>query len=428
MDTDPTVRPASPSATTRIPTWLVAVLSGLGFVLVYLYYGFDSVLDPTRIRYHLDAEVYRVGARQLLDGLPLYGELPPMRQDDIKLPFTYPPFAALLFVPLAIVPLFTAMLLVHTISVLALLLACVIGARMIDADIRGSRLLRFAAPIALIAILAEPVTSTLGYGQVNNILLAMVVADALLPRTFWPRGMLIGLAAAIKLTPAVFVLFFLVRKDFRAALTAVGSAIAATLIAWAVIPADAYDFWFGALRDPERIGDLTFAHNQSINGVLARLGGPDLAGGAIWMLAVVVTIGIAATAMWFLARAGRITEALLVNALIALLCSPVSWTHHWVWMAVFVPILGILAVRRRDVLLGLIAAVGIVVAWSRPMYYLPKDDDVEVTWSLLQAIPGNAFVLWGLLALVGLTVSALRTRTASPGAGEAADETESVTP
>jgi len=50
--------------------------------------------------------------------------------------------------------------------------------------------------------------------------MALVALDCLVAKPKWPRGMLIGVAAAIKLTPAVFVLFFLLRRDYRSAVTA----------------------------------------------------------------------------------------------------------------------------------------------------------------------------------------------------------------
>src|SRR5215469_10202660 len=174
--------------------------------------------------YRIDLDVYRTGARVLLHGGDLYGRLPRLG-DGHELPFTYPPFAALAFIPLAIVGYSTAnwLLTAVTIGSVAASLRCFAASTPGEAGVRMRRLLPWALPGAL---LLEPIRSTLTYGQINALLMALVSFDCLTRAPRWPRGIGVGIAAALKLTPGVFLLFFLLRRDPRSAARA-GLAFAA---------------------------------------------------------------------------------------------------------------------------------------------------------------------------------------------------------
>ncbi|TVS99368.1 DUF2029 domain-containing protein [Amycolatopsis bartoniae] len=280
----------------------------------------------------LDLDVYRLGAQAFFEHGDPYGVLPPTH-DGTRLPFTYPPFAALAFAPLLTVPLRVSLVALTVVSVLALgaVLALCLG--------RFERRLTVAGPVVLaaqaVALFSEPLRATLGYGQVNVLLMLLVAVDVLGPLR--QRGYLVGLAAAVKLTPLAFVLFFLVRRDFRAAGRAVATFAGCALVTWVIAPGASKEYWTKLVFQGERIGDPGYIGNQSLRGTLARLG----LGQGWWMLAVVVVLALTVFAI---ARARHEVSALLVCATGALLVSPVSWTHHWVWMA---PAILVLYVRRR---------------------------------------------------------------------------------
>ena len=131
------------------------------------------------------------------------------------------------------------------------------------------RLLPWALPAAL---LLEPIRSTLTYGQINSLLMALVAFDCLTRAPRWPRGILVGIAAAVKLTPAVFLLFFLLRRDLRSAARAGLSFAACTGAGFALAPDDSLRYWTQNAYQPTRIGGIAYAANQSILGTLARRG------------------------------------------------------------------------------------------------------------------------------------------------------------
>lgn len=362
--------------------WASAVVC-LGVAVVLL------VVQP----YRIDLDVYRIGAQAWFDGLPLYGQLP-ATQTGLSLPFTYPPAAAILFTPLAVLPFWGANAVVTVSSVTAMIVLLVLGVGRSKAG-RASG----GAALALLAasLLAEPVQATLGFGQVNLVLAAMVALDVLAPRTWWPRGLLIGVASAVKLTPAVFVLALLVRRQYREAATAAMSFTAVTLLAWVVAPRDSEQYWTGALWDPDRIGGAAYAGNQSINGLLLRLGLTGPTERAVWLIGVALVVGLAWVGMRKAQRRGDMVLLLGINGLVALLASPVSWTHHWVWL---LP-LG-LAMWAREDMAGwrALAAVGASLMLLRPMWWLPREAERELDWAPWQQVPGNAYVLFGVAVLL----------------------------
>src|SRR5690606_33356389 len=211
---------------------------------------------------HIDLEVYRFGVQAWLSGGDLYGDLPET-SGHIALPFIYPPFAALVMVPLAVVPWTVAWVGLLALSALALgVTFYVVARRLWPSGGRGGALsvASIALPLALAvepgraidfdhpvegrpAFGLEPVLQTLEFGQINLVLMALVALDCLVARPRWPRGALIGIAAAIKLTPAVFVLYFLLRRDYRSAVTAAVAGVAATLVGFVVARALFWAFW-----------------------------------------------------------------------------------------------------------------------------------------------------------------------------------------
>jgi alpha-1,2-mannosyltransferase len=345
--------------------------------------GVFVVTVPT-FRHFFDLGVYRGAARYwLLDG----GDLYDYRYQASVYGFTYPPFAILVFSPLVLTswPVAVAIsLVINTAAVVVLL-------RWFVLPVLQRNGWPVWTPLALtfLALLVfEPSLDTFSFGQVNLALLVLVCADlrGLQNGNRW-AGIGIGLATAIKLTPAVFVGYLLVTRRFRAAAVAAGTSVAATLLAALVAPSASVEFWTDALWDTGRVGDLAYVSNQSLRGVVARLHGPA----TWWVAAVGVTLVV-----WFLLvrRADEVT-GFAVTGVVACLISPVTWVHHLVWLLPALFLLAGDALDRRDV--RRLVVLGVV-------FVLLSSDVVWLWWDhtggWLAAIGGNLYV-WISVGLLG---------------------------
>jgi alpha-1,2-mannosyltransferase len=346
--------------------------------------------------YRIDLEVYRAGATAVLHGGDLYGQLP-RPGNGHQLPFTYPPFAALTFIPLAVLGYGTAnwLLTAVTIASVAASLRCYTASTPGEAGARMRRLLPWALPAAL---LLEPIRSTLTYGQINVLLMALVSVDCLTAAPRWPRGIGVGIAAALKLTPGIFVLFFLLRRDLRSAARAGLSFAACTGAGFALAPRDSLRYWTKIAYQPARIGGISYASNQSILGTLARLGLGTPARTWLWLTLCLLVAALTITGMRGALKAGQVTSALWLNAAAGLLISPISWSHHWVWAAP--ALLTYLNTtnpnRRRPPAFAVLALLIFAIA---PHWLLPSGDGRELHWSWWQQAAGDSYVLIGLTAL-----------------------------
>ena len=288
------------------------------FLLSYSRHGVGFSL------YRIDTDVYRIGGRVWLRGGDLYGRLP-ATQAGPRLPFTYPPVAAVLLAPLSLSPMAAA---VTVLTLATIALAAVVLAVFLRALPGGPRpspwVLGWLLPPAL---LTEPVRSTLLYGQINVVLMALVALDCLVPSPRWPRGALVGLAAAVKLTPAAFVLFFVLRGDRRAAATAGLSFLAFTGAGFVLAWRDSVQYWGATVYQVGRVGGVAYAGNQSIQGVLARAGLDPRApaGIAVWAALSAIVVWLACRGMRHAFGSSAGCLALSLNGFAALLVSPVSW-------------------------------------------------------------------------------------------------------
>ncbi len=323
-------------------TWPLALLIIGAAAVPLVAYWLSNPLDQRLV----DLDVYRLGGESVLRGFPVYDAFTPAPQ---LLPFTYPPIAALLAVPLAAMS-WPAAQWVWTIGVLASL-AVTVWFAFRELLARFERHLpgrpAWAVP-ALFAVLTVagmylmPIRDQVRFGQVDIILVMLCLVDCVARRPWWPRGMLIGLATAVKLTPGVFLIYLLItgfgrdglpeqRRTFSiAALTT----LLLTVLPFLVIPHDAGAFWFSALLDSDRVGSNTSTTNQSIRGMLLRLYLPGWLTSLLW-LALVAAIA------WYgfrharrALRDGDQMTAVALTGLMAVLISPVAWIHHLAWMIV----------------------------------------------------------------------------------------------
>jgi alpha-1,2-mannosyltransferase len=297
-------------------------------------------------RLGVDSTVYRSGAVALLHGEPLYDTMSLSAQPSwARLPFTYPPTAALLFTPLALFPTQVSWGLLAVASMLSLVLVVRVCAGALPHRPSWLTPARVTVLLPVLLLGFEPVWRTILLGQINLVLMAFVVLDVLVLKGSRWSGMLVGVAAAVKLTPLIFVPYLLLTGRRADALRAMATFAGLQVLLLLVIPHDVARYWSVAVTDPERTGPIHWAVNQSLNGLVLRL-----TGRAPWSLAVALAIGAllaipVALAVRRLHRRGQEVPALLMTAFFGLLVSPVSWSHHWVWVA---PLVGYLLARLPE--------------------------------------------------------------------------------
>jgi alpha-1,2-mannosyltransferase len=362
--------------------------------------------------YRVDLDVYRLGSAVLLHGGALYGTLP-STQDGQHLPFTYPPFAAILLSPLTLMPYWTAGVVMTLLTLGLAAVVLVVVLRSLDALPTGSRRWVVLGALLLLAEVVEPLRTAVYAGQVDVLLMALVALDVLVDTPRWPRGLLVGLAAALKLTPAVFVLYFLLRRDRRAAAVAGLSFLVATRIGFLCAGSDSVRYWTGLVFDDTRIGDPAYASNQSWLGMLTRTGLPATQRTELWLALAAVTVALTVVGMRRALAARQHTVALGLNAVCGLLISPISWSHHWVWVVVVLPgwiVLGRRTGRRLPLVLGY---GGLALFLAAPQWWWPYGGGVEHGWNVVQQLTGASYVYYGaaLLAAFAIRSGPVPTRT-----------------
>jgi hypothetical protein len=334
----------------------------------------------------LDFRIYMWGGHAVLSDARLYAA------QAYGHWFTYSPFAAIVFVPIAALPLTLARVLWDLVSLAALGYSLVITLKL--AGYRPSRIM--VAGVAAAAIALDPVYQTLFLGQINLILLALILTDV------WHVsrgrdtgrwvGIGVGIAAAIKLTPAIFIVFFLLAGRTRAALVAAGTFAGCGLIGFLVAPSASARYWVHLFYDTKRVG-APYISNQSPYGAAIRLAeGASHIGH--WWLVVPLVFGAAGLAVAVvLARRGDWLGAATVTGTAGLLVSPISWAHHWVWI---LPAL-VLLVRAGK---RIAAVIGYLVFALAPFWFTPhsgRPDEYGFHW--LVTLVANCYLIAGLAFL-----------------------------
>jgi alpha-1,2-mannosyltransferase len=247
----------------------------------------------------------------------------------------------------------------------------------------------------------------------------------------------IGLATAVKLTPGLFVLYLLLTGRRRAAGVAAGTAVAATLLAAAVAPGTSWQFWSAVLWDTSRVGRLEKTANQSLLGMLARLADPASPSRAVWLVLVAAVLALAAWRVRQAARAGNDVVGVTLTGLTACLVSPISWTHHLVWVLPALVVLADVAAgtplhagapRRLRTRPGAVAAaagagaVVVLAAFGSSVVWFFEQHPPEEAEGIWTWAPGeNAYTVLLLALLVALPITSggpcggRRTAPARPG-------------
>lgn len=346
----------------------------------------------------LDLQVYRAGGGTWLNGMSIYDAHFPAPLPGPSLPFVYPPFAAVVFAALDKVPFSVASAIMWAASAVAVMAAATFVLRRLNLGHHRPLIVGCAA--GAVALLLEPESRNLGFGQINMVLMGLVVVDLLAERTPWPRGTLIGIAAAIKLTPLAFVLLFLVRRQWRPVVAVVTSFAVCGLVGVLVAPRDSFLFWSKEMFNASQRFSLAYAANQSLRGTLHRLVLPPAVENLAWVVLVIAVGALAWVAMRRCLAVGDDVLAMLCVAAATLLVSPVSWSAHWVWIAPALVLFTCRALAAGSIraVVALCAAVEIFAVG--PFWLLPQDHGAEYHWTWSQHLFGNAYVLSGLALLV----------------------------
>jgi alpha-1,2-mannosyltransferase len=364
--------------------------------------------------YEVDLGVYlRLGGRYVFTS-HLYS----LGLGNTGLLFTYPPFAALLFAPWerAVRTVDVMQIGWTLINLAALVGVLVLSIRVARPSLRRQSTWRLALAATLPALLLNPVFLTVGFGQVNLLITLLVMWDLLSARRLgpWqaPQGIATGLAAAIKITPAIFIVYLAVTRRFRAAAVALGTFVLCEFVSFLVSPASSRVYWTKALFEPDRTTSvstpgLSFISNQSLWSMVERSHHAPVPSALMVPLVVAFAVG----GLWLAATAHRRSSPMLgvlICAATALVVSPVTWDHHMVWV---VPAIVWLALAEDRPRYGrILAAAAAVLFWCAPIWGVPHGGLLELHLNAWQLVAGDSFFLAVLAFLVGTGVLVVRRR------------------
>ena len=409
---------------------------------------------------HFDVYVYWYALNNWFSGNSLYDwyALP-----DYKMyPFTYPPFGAWALSPLTWFDYETA----ARLMIIAIALQTAVIVALVGRSLGLSWGSAFAiAPWTAILVqqCLEPFTQSVGFAQVNTAMMALVMIDVAAPANWKGRGIASGLAAAIKLTPAIAVLIFLLRCQWRSAITMVATSLAVTLLSWVISPGESVRFFFDAMWDPQRAGDAYYTSNQNLKGFVARALPENT-----WSIAWAITVALAlVAAVWLCLRiqaaatsvvtphvisddaapgplnaatpatgaaastadavelaasdavaapdavapippspvlpenlATLLTAAVIMT--LGLLVSPITWSHHWVWGLASVVALIAVALRLKSAPLAAVALVQGALFIMAPHWWFSHGQVNELHWNVVEQLVGSSYTLAAIASGVAL--------------------------
>jgi alpha-1,2-mannosyltransferase len=360
----------------------------------------------------VDFGVYRHGGVAMLHSADLYA----LRVGTLRLPFTYPPAAALLFAPFAWLAMRPEQAVWAVCSLLALwyVIRLSLGRyappRLSDSVVVG-------LGVFVLVAHSNPLRVGMELGQINIFLALLILADFCGIFRPVPRGVLIGVAAALKLTPAFLIVYLLVVRRYRAAAVAASTFVGVSLVAAAFAPSASWHYWArGYFADAHRTGDLSYISNQSLNGLFVRLMGSPSHGRPLWAVSAAAS---AVFVLWLSRRAYTerpwLSEALALSGM--LVVSPVSWVHHWI---IVLPLLlaalrcaSEASARIRVALLCASGALSAVLLFG-VVWRVPVTDERVYHQSPFHFLVGNSQVLLLLVLIFVIAVYVLRDKESRP--------------
>ncbi|WP_018682898.1 glycosyltransferase 87 family protein [Actinokineospora enzanensis] len=367
-----------------------------------------------------DFKSYVATGQAVLDGQALYdpskANLPMLGHT-----FKYTPFAAGLFVTLAVLPAKILPALVQFSNIALMLVVIWFGWRSLGYR-KDAGTVAMTALLGAVSLAMQPVQWNMVWGNVNMLLMAMAIVDVCLPDRNRFKGVLLGLAAGIKLVPGIFILYLLLTKRWRAAITAIVTFLVTIGLGFLVLPGEARYFWLSGVTDPDRVtgaGGTELPENQSIRGAVARLLDVTDPTNAQWMPAAVV-IGLVGLVVAVLAsRRGQEYLGVSVVGVTMVLVTPLAWSHYWVWFVPFL-VLGVhwaLSARRVLPWVLIVIAYALVLPWPADHKFdLPEPGliflDTGHPW--LSEVLSSLSVIIGVILLAAATVAVFRTRRPAP--------------
>ena len=395
--------------------WVLLAVTGVLHVLATLAGG-----DPFLM---VDLAVYVDGARHLTDGT-LYDFF----SEPLHLPFTYPTFSAIIFTPMTWLPWTVLRVLWQLASFGAIGLMAYSTLRLLGragpkasrpiANVRG-----IVVTITALGLWLEPVRTTFNYGQINLFLCALLLAGAIAGKE-WMSGASVGIAAGVKLTPAITGLYYLLQKRWSAVIWSVVFFAVTVAVGAALLPNETWRFFTKLMLDPARTGPVWSAINQSLRGALARLLGADLT--SVWFVFAAAAAVLGVWTCWVCLRAGDRAAAFLAVQFTGLLISPISWSHHWVWV---LPLLlwCLFGPRQRLTSVRVLAWAWVIGTCSYIVSILIAQQYIDQGPSrpFWQAGLGAIYPVLGIVTLVLLVVVSRRIRPDRPaGAVDGASATD----
>ena len=405
---DATVTLAGRERWIRSALWFVGICSfGLtvGYAIAGSWHG-----------HQIDIDVYRMGGRAVLGSHLYIVRLP---QDGLR--FTYPSFSALLFAPLGLLSFTTVQVIWAVGNVMALLGLLFSTIKALRPDLANSTILQWSLVSSAPALWLQPVRLTFNFGQINVILVLLILVDLTCelrigPRRI-PRGVLIGVAAAVKLTPLVFVPFLLLTNRVRAGWTALGAFVGCNLVVAIVAPRATWQYWTKYSTELGRIGNADYTSNQNLKAFLLRAHHGMVPGSLILTTSLLVAVaGIALAVVAY--RVSSPFLAMLVCAVTGLLVSPVTWSHHLVWV---VPVIGWFLLGFDRPRFGWVWAIlTAILFWTAPIWRIPYGNNLELSESPLHILLGNSYFFAMMGFLIGIAALLIaRTRTVGANRQEA---------
>jgi alpha-1,2-mannosyltransferase len=349
----------------RLPRWRLSRRSALiaaCWLLALTVVGYFCYHGPSGPM--IDLQVYLAGSTAVRHGSTLYGVV-----TQAGLPFTYPPLGAILAIPLGLVPYSAAKVAWDGMICVPLAVAVWFGFRPLLARAGRAAPAVFAVALACCAPLL-PVRQEFYFGQVDLFLVAICLLDCATTRPRWPRGLLIGLATAIKLEPGVFIIYLLITGRRKDAAVATASFAGWTALAWLIDPRDSLSYWTSEIFQTNRLGGNGSVANQSLRGMILRAFNPHHAPPAVWLVvALVVAVAgfAAARSSW---RRGNDMAGIAITGLLAASISPVAWIHHYCWVVVALGVIvGDGRSRRRvaAAVVGFALFVSLLPLWAQSL-------------------------------------------------------------
>ena len=378
--------------------WLPAALSTAGALGLSMYLALRS--------YQVDIDVYRMGGQHIFSP-----DLYSAKFGKSGLLFTYTPFAAMVFAFLGLnLGIWSLQCVWAVVNVVTLAALVYLSIRIVDSRSPRKQVVCRALLLFLPAVALNPVFTTIGLGQINLVLCLLIMWDLATDRRIGarivPGGIAVGFAAAVKLTPLIFVPYLVMTRRVREARNAILTFIACESIGFLVAPRDSWTYWTRDVLDSKRAGALLYSSDQNLSSALQRFHHGPVSAFVLVPAVVLVGAGGLAIAAWA-HRRSSVMLGLLVCATTGLVISPITWVHHMVWV---VPALIWLAAGadrpRRGPLLAGIGGVLFVVApiWWVPTSWKVSANPPELHQNHWQLLAGNSFFLAMLMFLTGVGI------------------------